>query len=61
MCIFQQSALLTEEILHQLPAFFFQNATGNRAFGMKGMGGIVVIATFLIATAIDNTGYLAPT
>ena len=43
-----------------MPAFFFQNATGNRAFGMKGMGGIVVIATLLVATAIDDTGYLTP-
>jgi hypothetical protein len=47
--------------LHQLAAFFFEDAASYVAFGMKGMRGIVVIATFLITTTIDDTGYLAPT
>jgi hypothetical protein len=46
--------------LHQLAAFFFEDAASYRTFRVQGVRCIVCIATLLVATAIDDAGYLAP-
>ena len=54
------SALLAEEVLHELSALFFQNAISNRSFGVQGAWRIELVAALLVATAIDDAWHLCP-
>ena len=53
-------SLALKEVLHELAALVFEYAASHGTFRMQGMRCIVGIATLLVATAIDNAGYLAP-
>ena len=46
--------------MHELTTFVFQYTASDLTFGVQGMGRIVGVATLLVATAINNAGYLAP-
>ena len=49
-----------KELLHELAAFLFKDTGGNNTTGMKGVGGEIGVAALGVATAIDDTGNLAP-
>lgn len=53
------SAVL-EKVLHQQPAFFFENTCRDAAFGMQGAGSELMIAAFGVGSAVDDARYLRP-
>ena len=49
-----------KEVLHQLATFLFQDATDDGGFGMHGMRREVVVAPFVVGTAIYDARQLGP-
>ena len=47
--------LSAKEILHQLAAFFFEDAASYVCLGVQGTGSIELVTTFLVATTVDDT------
>ena len=53
-------SLFSEEVLHQLPAFFLQDTALHNGFRVEGLWSEAMESAFLVLAAIDNALHLCP-